>query len=242
MKSKRTRDNRLMVWSTSRYPMEEVWPLCRTALESMERGLIPGQTMPPIIVKLTNCWGHWRGRGSWTEWNDGVRWQRILVRIGKPELFTKPIPGRYGRFKGDMPEYEIRSYREAIVHLTAHEMEHALGTSGRKSGEFRCELAAVDAVDYYRKHQEEIDREIEHALAVRAIRSAPKAKPTADQKKAAKLAKNVAMLAKWKRKFTIAKNKVRKYERAIKRASNISVAPSPAERIALAAKGPNEQP
>ena len=52
-------------------------------------------------------------------------------------------------------------------------------------------------------------------------------------------------MAKWQRKLTIAKNKVRKYDRAVKRYQRnivIALAPAQSEELALAAtKGSNEQ-
>ena len=249
MKNQR-KTTRLWVRNTSRYPMAEVWPLCKAALESIERSILPGEILPPIIVKLTNSRHAYRGRACWTEWHGKTMWKRILVRIGSPKRFETPIHVHYPRYKGDMPEFEVRTHREAIAMVTAHEIEHVLGAGGSKRGEFRCELSASDAIDYYRQHQQDIDGEIEKGLATIADRSAAKDQRAAEKntpasKNAAKLKKDEAGLVKWQRKLTIAKNKVRKYDRAVKRYQRnivIALAPAQSEELALAAtKGSNEQ-
>lgn len=223
--------SKLWLRNTSRYPDAEVWPLIKCAYESVERSVGKFHAMPHIIVKLTNCRGCYRGRAHWEEWHtdkSGLlrgsqmqrKWLRVLVRIGLPTRF--PVNVRYARFKGDMPEYECKSYREAIVMVAAHEMEHCLGASGRKGGEFRCELSAWDAIEYYRKHQAEVDGEIDRALVkkaqlefVKAERAAVRKDPVAVIRR--KLEKARTMAAKWGRKQKVATGKLRKYQRAVKR-------------------------
>src|SRR5258707_14674734 len=91
--SMRTKGAGLWLRNTSRYADEEIWWLCRAAYDSTERSLKPGQRMPNIIVKLTNCSRAYRGRAYWTEWRKdhpnemATEWKRILVRVGAPGNF-----------------------------------------------------------------------------------------------------------------------------------------------------------
>lgn len=243
----KTKTTKLWLRSTSRYPKAECFILCRTALESVERSLCGGEVMPRIIVKLTNTCHGYCGRASWSEWEHtgklpnrlAIQWKRVLVRVGAPNRF--PCRVQYPRFK-DMPEMDFRTYREAIVAVTAHETGHALGYSGRKEGEERCEMMAWDALDYYRKHQAEIDAEIEATLAEARQKVA---KPTPEAKTAEKLASAEAKLKKWKRKLTLATNKVKLYTRQVRRLSKgqrMSIAPVIellAQELAQAATPPN---
>lgn len=215
------RTSRLWVRNTSRYPMAEVWPLCMAALESVERSLKPGEIMPAVIVKLTNTRKCWGGLAYWTERHEGKLWKRVLVRIGPPERFQKPVSATDRRF-ADMPEFTVDSHREALIMVAAHEMEHTLGASGRKAGEMTCDFSGSDAVDYYRANKARIDGGIAESISKVAARLIAKVQ-TPEKKKAAKLAKAQADLARWKRRLTIAKNKVRKYDRAVRRLSKPEV-------------------
>jgi hypothetical protein len=240
--------DRLWVRNSSQYPMHEVWPLIKAAYESIERGIGQGQKMPRIIVKLTNCSHAYRGRASWQEWHKDsdapgyrqqVEWRRILVRIGSANRF--PVSVRYPRFKGDMPEYICQTHREGIVMVTAHEMEHCLGASGRKGGEFRCELSASDAIDYYREHQTIIHAQIDSAVAVKAKREVEtQQRRAAKQDPRAVAARTLegarAMLSKWQRKQKLATTKAKQYQRSVRRLEKkLSELSTPAP-LALAAK------
>lgn len=224
MKHERRSDReRLWVVSTNRhYGLDEIWILAKCALESVARDLKQGQEMPYIKIKFTNCSGSWCGRAFWTEYHrvpgKGVMtYRRILCRVGSPLRFGKPIQATYPRFK-DMPEYTVNGYREAIVHIIAHEAQHAMGASGRKSGEEECELVAWDALDWYRKHQAEVDAKIQRvyerdgAACVRHL-----LKQTPEAKNAKALADAEKKLAQWKRKRKLAETKVKHYERTIKK-------------------------
>lgn len=218
---------KLWLRNTSRYDDREAFILCRTARESVERGLTQGQTLPPVIVKLTNSSDSWSGRAYWTELHveKGVgykRWHRVLVRIGSPERLAAPRSVRDGRFKGDMPDYEIAGYREALVMVAAHEMEHAAGAPGGYDGEFRCELAAADAVDYYRANRDKVDGEIEYWAQRRDRAEAMRRHDRVLDKDpltqaARKLAAADKKLAQWKRRLKLATTKTKHYQRAVKR-------------------------
>lgn len=235
----KTKTSKLWLRSSSRYPAAECFILCRTALEAVEHGLLPHERLRPIIVKLTNTYHGFCGRASWVEHHTSsgqlVRWERVLVRIGPARLF--PRKTQYATFK-DMPEMEYRTYREAMIAVTAHEIAHTLGYSGRKSGEERCEYVALDALDYYRKHQAAIDSEIEAVLAFQCQReNAKRAAATPEAKDAKKLAAAEAKLKRWKRKLTLATNKVKTYTRVVRRLSKVKEPISVAE-LAQAATPP----
>lgn len=220
------RNTKLWLRNTSHYPDVEVWALIRCACASVERSLRPGQDMPRIIVKLTNTKSAFSGLASWIEWHPSagaistnIKWYRILCRVGKPERF--PVTARYPRFT-DMPEYRCETYREGIVHIVAHEIEHCLGASARKDGEMKCELSAWDAVEYYRKHQQEVDGQITAALEKIAQRKAEiTARHEADKNPqivtARKLQATQVKLAQWQRKEKLAMTKKRYYLRTLNR-------------------------
>ena len=242
----KTKTTTLWLRSTSRYHPYECFILCRTALESIQRSLTPSETLHPAIVKLTNSSHAYCGRASWGEWEHhgpathrkATYWRRVLVRVGKPSHF--PCKVQYIKFK-DMPEAEFRTYREAIVGITAHELGHAIGKGGRKDGELACEMMLSDALDYYRDYQDEIDAEIERALdKVRQRELSAVVAERPEAKAAAKLAAAERKLKHWKRKLTIATNKVKKYTRLMRRLSapDLKIVPPPAQPEALAATPP----
>lgn len=220
----------LWLRNTSRYPDFEVWPLINAAYKSVKQSLRPDQEMPKVIVNLTNCSRAYRGRAYWIEehYTNGsnaynkrsIIWHRILIRVGAPDKFPRKV--RYPTFKSDMPEYSCRTYREAIMMVAAHEIEHCLGTSGRQSGEFRCEMAAWDAIDYFRKHQVEIKANIAAGMKRSTERSEARMARIADSRRpevrlAAKIEKIEMALTKWHRKSKLATNKVKKYSKALAR-------------------------
>lgn len=121
-----------------------------------------------------------------------------------------------------MPEFVINGHREAIVFVTAHEMQHALGTSGRKNGEMQCEHNGADAVEYYRKHKAEIDATIDarmqrkdESLQLAAHKAAANKDPNVRLTK--EFEKATRRLEQWKRRMKAATNKVKKYQRAYNR-------------------------
>lgn len=219
----KTKTSKLWLRSSSHYPAAECFILCRMALEAVEHGLLPHERLRPIIVKLTNTYHGFCGRASWVEHHTSngelVRWERVLVRIGPSGRF--PRKAQYSTFK-DMPEMEYHTYREAMIAVTAHEIAHTLGYSGRKSGEERCEYVALDALDYYRKHQAAVDAEIDSVLAAQRQHEAAKITAASPEAKdAKKLTAAEAKLKRWKRKLTLATNKVKTYTRSVRRLSRI---------------------
>lgn len=71
----------------------------------------------------------------------------ILLRYGDK---LGPCVEVYGRFK-DMPRTPIADWREAVLHLAAHEFGHALMRfDGTRLGERQCELLARDCIRDWR--------------------------------------------------------------------------------------------
>lgn len=224
-----TRTDTLWLQNTSRYPNAEVFPLLKVAYESSIKNMTPGELreVPRIIVKFTNSQHRRCGRVLTSEWHVRVGtstnqyWRKILCRIGKPSHW--PIANEtYYKFK-DMMEYPVNNYREGIVHIIAHEMEHVFGAGGRKRGEERCELAAQDAVDLYRKNRQKVDDEIKARIAheegrrLRAeAKEARRRKGPATEERAETVMKAIAT---WTRKRKLAETKIRKYNQELKRLS-----------------------
>lgn len=238
-----------LINTNSHYSNEEVWPLAMAALEVVKRGLRPGQEMRPIKIRFTNTEHNFCGRylGSAHERIDRgyaaadfKKWFVILCRVGPPSRFAAPVSARYRDFK-DMPEYLVHGHREAIIHIIAHEAEHAVGTPGGKQGETVCELVASDAVDYYRKHIAEIDGQIaglQAAINKKQLLQAVKdsERRAAKNSKEVKIAKAQAMLDRWERRKRQAENKLKKYRRSLAQLQRVRE-PREEPALMLAAKG-----
>ena len=148
-------------------------------------------------------------------------WQpSIRVRLGDPrKLSVKwPVQETYPRFK-NMPEYEVRSWREMIVMIVAHEVAHLTGYGGRKSGEEMSELTAWDAVEAYRKNQVEVDGRISALIKNVDERKAiarKRAQDKREEKNSAqfKIARLDAQEAMWMRKLKTALTKIKKIRRS----------------------------
>jgi len=145
---------------------------------------------------------------------------RVRIRLGDPKKIsvTWPRNETYGKFK-DMPEFQIRSWREMIIRIAAHEFAHLTGHDGVKAGEEKAELTAWDAVEKYRQMQAEIDGEIDRRCAcVDKKRECADARERAKfeeknstQFKLDKLAKAEAI---WTRKLRLASTKLSKIRRS----------------------------
>jgi hypothetical protein len=173
-------------------------------------------------------------------WTSKV-WKRVLVRVGPPERFPRAV--RYPKFK-DMPEYEFKTYREAIIGVAAHEMGHVLGHSGRKRGEEMCEMMLQDAVDLYRKRQAEIDAEIDRAVAELREQEQARAQAKAAAKNPAltrqrRMSQALAKLNEWERRQRAAQKKVKFYARRVNYYRKLLEAPEP---LALAANNSIDTP
>lgn len=235
------RTTKLWLRNFSRYPTEEVWPLFEAAYEVAIRNN-HGKPVPRILLDLFNSKYRRAGRykgivhvregkglqesGTWNSVRGAyeeplIQWNRIKCRIGKPSHWPF-LNETYYRFK-DMDVYPVNDYREGIIHIIAHEMQHAFGSRKGKEGEIQCELAAQDAIDHYRKNREKIDMEIKARMAVETSRTESrkrkeeqKRRGPSTEEKAERVMKQIAT---WTRKRKLADTKIRKYERELRRLS-----------------------
>lgn len=236
MNEKRT--TKLWLRNFSRYPNEEVWPLFEAAYEMALKNN-HGKTPPRILLDLFNSKyrraGRYKGTvhvregkglneaGTWnsirgTYEEPLIQWNRIKCRIGKPSNWPF-LSETYYRFK-DMDVYPVNDHREGIIHIIAHEMQHAFGTRGGKDGEIQCELAAQDAIDHYRKNRDRIDMEIKARMAVVNSRTENrKRREEAKEGTEVKAEKALRSLAKWQTKAKLAATKIKHYERLLSRLS-----------------------
>lgn len=212
--------------NTSRYPDAEVKVLVAVAIKSLE-DYLPERYQ--FGLKLTNSSHGFRGKAFY---------KRILVRVGGPHRF--PVTASYWTFK-DMPVYEVRTYREAIVGITAHELMHLCGKSGRKDGELWCEMAAIDAIELYRRRQQEIDEQADRARSRVLKRTASERfsrTPLGRARRAVPAAEK--KLKRWGRKAKLAQTMLKKVRRELARArkrleqlneqnENLDVTPSGAD-------------
>ena len=80
---------------------------------------------------------------------------RFYTGANRTNIFTNfssknyPCSARYARYK-DMPKETFNDWIEAFVGVLAHELGHVF-FSGRKDGEFSCELLMSDVLTMYRK-------------------------------------------------------------------------------------------
>lgn len=179
------------------------------------------------FVRLTNCRWAYRGRfmhryrgwalnkayGSVTPHTEDAKlFWNILLRIGKPSHF--PCDSTYPRFK-DMPEERVVDWQEGLIDLTAHEFSH-IRYSGRREGEFNCELIASDCLTMFRRDRQQYEAFMQAGIRKeeeKAQRLAANCSP--DAVKARKLAKAEADLKRWQRKAKLAATKIKKLNRRL---------------------------
>ena len=115
-------------------PHEEVTALVRLAAEGTEPG--------DVSVWVKNCSRAFAGRAYF-----GAR--HCVVRIGHPRQF--PIEKhRYPRLK-TAPIYDLRTWQEALVVVTAHELRHQEQFRfGRRTSEIDAERWALQRLEAYR--------------------------------------------------------------------------------------------
>ena len=153
-------------------------------------------------------------RAGWASWREGT----VRIRLGVPKKLNVkwPVMETYGRFK-DMPEFEIRDWREQIISIAAHEFAHLTGYHGGKESEHWCELTAWDAVDAYRKSDlsARIDAALQNVDKKAEERKAREQAKRAEKNSAQfKLAKIEAQEKVWKRKLALALTKLKKLRRS----------------------------
>lgn len=182
--------------TTSIYPKVAVECLLAVALRTLE-----DYPIGDLTVRVTNTGRSYSGRA----WRGR---KHVLVKVGKPGHFPRKVC--YPRFKDGMPEHEFQTWQEALVGVAAHEFMHLTGRDGTKDGEMMCEFAAMDAVDYYRKHQVEIDEKIRGKLNRQKIREACRNMAKPESTLDSMIDKAVLRVKRWERKLKLAQTKLKK--------------------------------
>jgi hypothetical protein len=208
----------LKITNRSRYDDIEVDILVRFALSTVH------QVWPiersPLRLKVTNTRKSWGGYGYIRGYGTDAEGFHACIRIGAPARFVNPRRISYDYKWKDMPVMFLNNYREALVYVTAHELAHNAGKSGRKDGEMRCDFAGQDAVDQYRKQQAVIDGQIADRIRRRDERQSSTEQRHATRaafvkSAAGRLQKSERMLVYWKRRAKIAKTKISRYQRSV---------------------------
>lgn len=225
---------KIIVSNSSKYPDAQVRYLVMFAYQQVvpvaqREGWIDRLEKHPISVRVTKLsYGPFRGRylgvsyasyiarpfnrPSDVKGLDSVR--DILVRIGDNKHF--PFKDSYPRFK-DMPEELLLDWCEGLVSVTAHELSHTQ-YSGRRDGEYNCELVSQDAARSFRMQRASFEEFIvrqKRAIQSKEIAMAAKQSPQAVAAK--RMADAERALVKWTRKAKLAQTKVKKYTRLVNR-------------------------
>lgn len=130
---------------TSKHPKEEVEHLVRFAAAPYD--------LRRVCVNVKNSQHAYRGRAYSRvprEYSNAPRTAKrlVVVCVGAAEKFPRNVryPGRV-----DTPEYEMRSWQEAIVAVSAHEFHHVHQFQNKlRCVEQYCERAALEALERYR--------------------------------------------------------------------------------------------
>ncbi len=227
---------KVFITNTSRHPATAVrWLVNFAAREvyavAKREGWSDRFDNTPTLLRFTNTRHAYCGRylGRYRAWAlkskafnpvayglDGSDYVRnILCRVGASDRF--PASAVYPRYQ-QMPEYSVADWQEAVVMIAAHELAHT-SYSGNKDGEFNCELVAHDAVEAFRRERGAFDAHLAAAAqkeSEREVALAAKNSPQAVAEK--KLADAQRAVDRWSRKLKLAKTKLTKYTRAVKRA------------------------
>lgn len=161
--------------------------------------------LPPSKVRaaqFTTTRAAYRGRAWWS--------MRILVRIGDAKHF--PVNGKYpGLVRA--PEYVLADRIEALVHITAHEIEHLYDYHEgiRITREGQVDFRALKTLEAFRENRDAL---LAEWSAPTAIDLAPK-KPTTSVVDA-RAKKALADLQRWETRLRLAKTKVSKYRARVR--------------------------
>lgn len=159
--------------------------------------------LPPSEVReaaFTNCARSFRGC-AWSS-------MRILVRIGPPSAF--PIVDHSYPRRANAPVYTLADQVEALVHITAHELEHLCQYRERSTTrEQATEIAALAVLDTFREHRQRLWDEWSRP---------PARKPLAPRLSVAdkRFASAIAGLERWSARLKLASTKVKKYRRRVR--------------------------
>lgn len=179
--------------------------------------------LPPSMVRaaqFTRTRASFRGR-AWSS-------MRILVRIGDEHHF----PLRNLKYPGLVraPVYDLADRLEALVQITAHEIEHLYDFSQgiRIVREGSVDFRSLKSLDKFRANRDALLAEWSEPTASDQVEAKPR-KSIVDQR--AELA--AERLAYWESRLKLAKTKVAKYRRRVNYyAKKKAPPPPPATRIA----------
>lgn len=152
-------------------------------------------------ANFTTCSAAFRGRAWWS--------MRILVRIGDAKHF--PLKGCQYPGRKRAPVYDLNDRIEALVCVTAHELEHLYDFSQniRVVKEGYVDSRALRILEAFRENREALLAEWGDAPAAKPVTPKPsKAQARAD-------AASVA-LYNWEKKLKLAKTKVAKYRAKVR--------------------------
>jgi len=161
--------------------------------------------LPPSKIRaaqFTTTRAAYRGR-AW-------RSMRVLVRIGDAKHF--PINGKYpGLVRA--PEYVLADRIEAIVHITAHEIEHLYDyREGIKiTREAQVDFRALKILEAFRDNRDALLAEWNAPTKTDLAPEKPKI--SAAEKREAKA---ISDLERWEKRLRLAKTKVSKYRARVR--------------------------
>jgi len=137
----------MKIKNTSRYPQADVEELVGFASRGVDCTGIEIHVKNSKWVFAGRAW-HNIGRNSIVNVGDEIN-DLVVIRVGSPDNF--PIEFSYPKLK-TAPRYEIRSWREAMVTLTAHELYHIKQKrTGMRASEVRAERWAFKKLLEFRE-------------------------------------------------------------------------------------------
>jgi hypothetical protein len=204
----------MKISNTSRYPTAALTFLVRHIASLLE--------VDDYVynVRITNCRWAFRGRC----------WGRdVLLRIGPAERY--PLLGHSYPGLATAPKYDLHSWIEGFVTITAHEFQHSRQYKAKihRKSEIEAERTALYVLEQFRLNRQTIMAQVEEAVArdqekistLAARRQAKaatiQAKAALDQTPPAKIADLERKIATWTQKKKLAETYLRKYQRALRR-------------------------
>lgn len=145
-----------LVQNTSKIPEKEAELLILASIKAVNK----------VFAKLSLAWRFSKHytlklydykRGSFRGSHRGSK-RQIIIRFNfdyntKHKIY--PYTRSYIRYK-NMPKYQINDWQEDFVRLMCHELSHSR-YGGNKEGEYKTELAAIEALNYFREFKNELN-------------------------------------------------------------------------------------
>lgn len=141
----------MIIRNTSRYPTREVKALVRFATSELDMRRVCVNVKNSSRVRSGYAYDHVPAMSNAPA---GCRYL-ITIKLGGPENWPREEAyhnGNGARRGGRWPEIDIADWREALVHLAAHEGKHIDQYQSRtKCSEVACEHFAAYMLDHYRR-------------------------------------------------------------------------------------------